>query len=144
MFASVIQREHKHLVAKTSKKGKKTPKILIDNESSNSSDEDMSVDHMVITENDTDKSKTDKSNTNMSDNPSDKITDETDEDKTYQFRIQNLGSINIDWHKPAVTTTHIDKIINENYTNECYVTAAKLFNPSKKPKTKHLSSITLG
>ena len=91
---SVIQREHKHLIAKTPKKGKKTAKILIDNKSSDSSDEDMSVDHMMITE--TDKSKTDKSDTNMSDSPSDKITEETDEDKTYQFRIQNLGAINID------------------------------------------------
>ena len=94
MFASVIQREQKHLTAKTSKKGKKTPKILIDNESSDSSDGDMSMDHMMITE--PDKSKTDKPDTNMSDSPSDKITDETDEDKTYQFRIQNLGAINID------------------------------------------------
>ena len=94
MFASVIQREQKHLIAKTPKKGKKTPKILIDNESSDSSDEDMSVDHIMITE--PDKSKTDKPDTNMSDSPSDKITDETDEDKTYQFRIQNLGAINID------------------------------------------------
>ena len=59
MFASVIQREHKHLNTKTPKKGKKTPKILIDNESSDSLDKDMSVDHMMITE--TDKSKTDKS-----------------------------------------------------------------------------------
>jgi hypothetical protein len=31
-----------------------------------------------------------------------------------------------------------------DYTNECYVAAAKLFNPSKKPKTKNLSFITLG
>ena len=94
MFASVIQQEHKHLIPKTLKKGKNTPKILIDNESSDSLDEDMSVDHMMITE--PDKSKTDKSDTNMSDSPSDKITDKTDEDKTYQFRIQNLGAINID------------------------------------------------
>jgi hypothetical protein len=96
MFASVIQREHRHLIAKTSKKGKRTPKSLIDNKSSDSLDEDMSVGHMMITETDTDKSKTDKSNTNMSDGPSDKITDKTEEEKTYQFRIQNLGAINID------------------------------------------------
>ena len=28
--------------------------------------------------------------------------------------------------------------------NECYVSAANLFNPKKKAKTRHLSSITLG
>ena len=67
----------------------------------------MSVDHMMITE--PDKSKTDKPDTNMSDSPSDKITDKTDKEKTYQSRIENLGEITIDWHKPAVTTTHIDK-----------------------------------
>ena len=120
MFASVIQREHKHLNAKTPKKGKKNPKIFIDNKQSHSSDENMSVDHMTVTE------------MNMSDdNPSDKLTDKTDEHKTYQSRIKNLGEITIDWHKPAVTTTHIDKIIDHNYTNECYVTAAKLFSPRK-------------
>jgi hypothetical protein len=31
-----------------------------------------------------------------------------------------------------------------DYTNECYITAATLFTPSKKQKKKHLSSITLG
>ena len=33
---------------------------------------------------------------------------------------------------------------NKNLVNECYVSAANLFNPKKKPKTRHLSSITLG
>jgi hypothetical protein len=84
MFASVIQHEHKQLNAKTSKKEKNTPKIFIDNESSNSSDENMSVDHMTVTT-------TDKSET-----ASHKVTDETDEDKTYQSRIENLGEIIID------------------------------------------------
>jgi hypothetical protein len=30
---------------------------------------------------------------------------------------------------------------NKNLTNECYVSAANLFNPKKKIKTKQLSSI---
>jgi hypothetical protein len=46
MFAFVLQQEHKKLAAKASKKTKKN-KIILD-ESSNSSDENMSVDHMTI------------------------------------------------------------------------------------------------
>jgi hypothetical protein len=91
MFSSVIKHEHKHLNKKTLKKEKKTPTIFIDNESSSeSSDENMSVDLMTVTT--TDKSETDKFETDASD----KITDETDEAKSYQTRIENLGDITID------------------------------------------------
>ena len=79
MFAVVLQQEHKKLAAKTSKKAKKT-EIIID-ESSNSENENMSIDQMSI-------SKTDKT-----DSPSKKLTDEK---RTYQSRIENLGAITND------------------------------------------------
>jgi hypothetical protein len=79
MFAVVLQQEHKKLAAKTPKKAKKT-KIILD-ESSNSSKEDMSVDHMKI------------SKTAKLDSPSEKETDKTGKDETYRSRIENLGAI---------------------------------------------------
>jgi hypothetical protein len=79
MFALVLQQEHKKLAAKSSKKAKKT-EIVID-ESSDSENENMSLDQMSI-------SKTDKTNS-----PSEKLTEETDENRTYQSRIENLGAI---------------------------------------------------
>ncbi len=82
MFAVVLQQEHKKLAAKTPKKAKKT-EIIID-ESSDSENENMSLDQMSI-------SKTDKT-----DSPSEKLTDETDENRTYQSRIENLGAITND------------------------------------------------
>jgi hypothetical protein len=83
-------------------------------------------------------SKTDKANS-----PSENVTDKTDKNRTYQSRIENLGVItNDEWHQPVVTNTSNEDL--HAYTNECYVTAATLFDPSKKPKKKHLSSIILG
>jgi hypothetical protein len=82
MFAVVLQQEHNKLAAKTPKKARKT-EIIID-ESSDSKNEKMFIDRMSI-------SKTDKT-----DSPSKKITDETDENRTYQSRIENLGAITND------------------------------------------------
>jgi hypothetical protein len=82
MFAVVLQQEHKKLAAKTPKKAKKT-EIIID-ESSDSENENMSIDQMSI-------SKTDKTNS-----PSETLTDATDENRTYQSRIENLGAITND------------------------------------------------
>jgi hypothetical protein len=79
MFAVILQQEHDELAAKTSKTTKKNTIIL--DESSNSLDKNMSVDHMTV-------STTDKDNS-----PSNKVRDNMDEDKTYQFRIENLGVI---------------------------------------------------
>jgi hypothetical protein len=76
MFAVVLQQEHKKLAAKTPNKAQKT-KIIMD-ESSDSNDEDMYVDQMSI------------SKTDNGDSPSKKLTEE---DKTYQSRIENLGAI---------------------------------------------------
>ena len=76
MFAVVLEEEQQKLNSKNAKKIKK--KIILD-ESSDSENENMSVEHMSIA--DTDKS------------PSETVTDETDEDKTYQSRIENLGTI---------------------------------------------------
>ena len=57
-------------------------------------------------------------------------TDEIDEANSYQSRIENLGTITDDkWRTPVVTNTSKDEF--NNYTNECYVTAAALFNPAK-------------
>jgi hypothetical protein len=50
-------------------------------ESSNSSGEDMSTDHITI------------STTDQMDSPSKKLMDKMDKDKTYQSRIENLGAI---------------------------------------------------
>jgi hypothetical protein len=82
MFAVVLQQEHKKLAAKTPKKAKKI-EIIID-ESSKSENENMSLDQMSI-------SKTDKT-----DSPSEKLTDKTDKNRTYQSRIENLGAITND------------------------------------------------
>jgi hypothetical protein len=82
MVAVVLQQEHKKLAAKTPRKAKKT-EIIID-ESSDSKNENMSIDQMSI-------SKTDKA-----DSPSEKLTDERDENRTYQSRIENLGAITND------------------------------------------------
>jgi hypothetical protein len=82
MFTVVLQQEHNKLAAKTLKKARKT-KIIMD-KSSNSEDENMSIDQMSI-------SKTDKA-----DSQSEKLTDETDENRTYQSRIENLGAITND------------------------------------------------
>jgi hypothetical protein len=83
IFATVLQQEHKKLAAKTPKKARKT-KIILD-ESSNSSEQDMSVDqHMAI------------STTDKVDNQPEKETEKTDEGKTYQSRIENLGAITIE------------------------------------------------
>jgi hypothetical protein len=71
MFAIVLQQEHNKLAAKTPKKAKKT---TIMDESSDSGNEDMSVDQMSI-------SKTDKD-----DSPSEKLTDEN---RTYQSWCNN-------------------------------------------------------
>jgi hypothetical protein len=79
MFAVVLQQEHKKLAARTLKKAKKTEIII--NESSDSENENMSIDQMSI-------SKLDKT-----DSPSKTFTDETDENRTYQSRIENLGAI---------------------------------------------------
>jgi hypothetical protein len=73
MFAVVLQQEHKKLVAKTSKTSKEKKVIL--EESSNHSEEDMSVDHIKV-------SRTDKVGS-----PSEKLTDKMNEDKTCQPRI---------------------------------------------------------
>jgi hypothetical protein len=79
MFAIVLQQEHKKLAARTPKKAQKT--IIMD-ESSNSNDKkNMFVDQTSI-------SKTDKA-----DSPSEKLTEETDENRTYQSMIRNLGAI---------------------------------------------------
>jgi hypothetical protein len=78
MFAVVLQQEHEKLAEKTPKKANKT--IIMD-ESSNSDNKDMSVDHMPI-------SKTDKA-----DSPSKKLMDES---RTYQCRIEKLGAITND------------------------------------------------
>jgi hypothetical protein len=115
MFAVVLQQEHKKLAAKTPNKAQKT-KIIMD-ESSDSNDEDMYVDQMSI------------SKTDNGDSPSKKLTEE---DKTYQSRIENLGAItNEEWNKPVVT--HYSSKEFYDYSNECYVIAATLFNPNKKP-----------
>ena len=82
MFAVVLQQELKKLAAKTSKKAKKT-EIIID-KSSDRENENMSLDQMSI------------SKTNKNDSPSEKLTDETDENRTYQSRIENLGAITND------------------------------------------------
>jgi hypothetical protein len=82
MFAVVLQQEHNKLAAKTPKKAQKT-KIIMD-QSSDSEDKNMSADQMSI-------SKTDKA-----DSPSKKLTDETDENRTYQSRIETLGAITND------------------------------------------------
>jgi hypothetical protein len=82
MFAVVLQQEHNKLAAKIPKKAKRT-EIIID-ESSDSENEIMSIDQMSV-------SKTDKT-----DSPSEKLTDETDENRTYQSRIENLGAITND------------------------------------------------
>jgi hypothetical protein len=83
MFAVVIQQEHQKMSQKksanTNKKAKKT--ILIDNESSDSENENMSVEQMSI------------NNTDLDDSPPENLTDETDENRTYQSRIENLGAI---------------------------------------------------
>ena len=76
MFAVVLEEEQQKLNSKNAKKIKK--KIILD-ECSDSENENMSVEHMSIA--DTDKS------------PSETVTDETDEDRTYQSRIENLGTI---------------------------------------------------
>ena len=76
MFAVVLEEEQHKLNSKNAKKIKK--EIILD-ESSDSENENMSVEHMSIA--DTDKS------------PSETVTDETDEDRTYQSRIENLGTI---------------------------------------------------
>jgi hypothetical protein len=81
MFAVVLQQEHKNLAAKTPKKAKK--KIIMD-ESSNSDNKDMSVDQMSISKKDKD------------DSLSEKLTDETDQSRTYQSRIESLGAITND------------------------------------------------
>jgi hypothetical protein len=81
MFAVVLQQEHKNLAAKTPKKAKKT--IIMD-ESSNSDNKDMSVDQMSISKKDKD------------DSLSEKLTDETDQSRTYQSRIESLGAITND------------------------------------------------
>ena len=80
MFSLVLKEEHKKLAAKTPKKAKKT-EIIID-ESSDSENENMSLDQMSI-------SKTGNS-------LSEKLTDETDKNRTYQSRIENLGAITND------------------------------------------------
>jgi hypothetical protein len=78
--------------------------------------------------------------TDNANSPSEKLTDKN---RTYQSRIENLGAItNEESHQPVVTNTSNKEF--HDYTNECYVTAATLFNPNKKPKKKDLSSITLG
>jgi hypothetical protein len=76
MFAVVLQQER---AAKTPKEAKKT-KIILD-KSSNSDNKDMSVDQMLI-------SKTDNNNS-----LSKTLTDEMDENRTYQSRIENVGAI---------------------------------------------------
>ena len=76
MFAVVLEEEQHKLNSKNAKKIKK--KIILD-KSSDSKNENISVEHMSIAE-------TDKS-------PSKTVTDETDEDRTYQSRIENLGTI---------------------------------------------------
>jgi hypothetical protein len=78
MFAIVLQEEHNKLNAKNNKKIKK--KIILD-ESSDSEKEDMSVEQMSIGHADTDNS------------PSERLTDKTDENRSYQSRIENLGTI---------------------------------------------------
>ena len=79
MFAVVLQQEHTKLSAKTRKKAKRT-KVIVD-ESSDSSDEDEPLEQMQI------------DLTNIEESPPEKLTDETDEAKTYQSRIENLGCI---------------------------------------------------
>jgi restriction endonuclease Mrr len=79
MFAVVIQQEHKKMSAKNTKKAKNT--IILDDESSDSENENMSVDQMSI------------SKTDNEDSPSEKITDKTDENRTYHSRIEKLGAI---------------------------------------------------
>jgi hypothetical protein len=115
MFAVVLQQEHKKLTSKNTKKIKRS--IILD-ESSDSKNKDMSVEQMSINKTDTDNS------------PSKILTDETDENRTYESRIENLGAItNEELHQPVVTNTSKEEF--HGYTNECYVTAATLFNPSK-------------
>jgi hypothetical protein len=82
MFPVVLQQEHTKLSAKTSKKAKKN-KIMLD-ESSDSSDKNMSIDLMTV------------STTDKVDRPSNKLMEEMDEDKTYQSRIEYLGITNED------------------------------------------------
>ena len=71
------------------------------------------------------------------------VKDSLDEENSYQRKIKNLGAIlDNKWQEPVETNNNSD---NKNkYTNECYVSAAKLFRQTKKQKTKHVSSITLG
>jgi hypothetical protein len=71
MFQAVLHKEHKRLAAKTSKKSKKKKVIVVDLSSelsSNSSDKDMSIQHMDL-------NKIDKTDI---DGPSSKLLDETD------------------------------------------------------------------
>jgi hypothetical protein len=77
MFAVVLQEEHEKLSARNRKKSKKTPKIFFD-ESSDSSQCDMSVTHLTMSENDC---------------PFDKDMDKMDEDQTYLPKIKNIESI---------------------------------------------------
>jgi hypothetical protein len=84
MFAVVLQQEHKKLAGKKTKKAKTTKKVVLD-VSSDSEDGDMSVDHI-------ERESSDKGDS-PSDSPSERKTDETDEDQTYLARIENLGNI---------------------------------------------------
>jgi NCAIR mutase (PurE)-related protein len=79
MFAVVLQQEHNKLATKTPKKAKKTETIV--DESSDSENGNVSIDQMSI-------SKTDKTDSQL-----EKLTDEK---RTYQSRIENLGAITND------------------------------------------------
>ena len=61
------------------KRANKT-KIILD-ASRDTEDKNMSMDQMSISKTDND------------DRPSEKLTDETDENRTYQSRIENLGAV---------------------------------------------------
>jgi hypothetical protein len=82
MFAIVLQQEHKVHATKTSKKTKNNKIIL--NESSNSANKNMSIDPMTVSTMD----KVESPSKQLTDK-----TDKTDQDKTYQSRIENLGAI---------------------------------------------------
>mgnify|MGYP000131716945 CR=1 FL=1 len=78
MFAVVLEEEQQKLNSKNAKKIKK--KIILD-ESSDSENKNMSVEQISIAD------------TNNDNSPSETLTDKTDKNRTYQSRIENLGTI---------------------------------------------------
>jgi hypothetical protein len=89
MFQAVLQKEQKRLSkSKKSKKKKVIIESSSESSSSDSSDEEMSIQHMELKIDKTDINSTSSKLADETD-----MTDETDEDKNYLARIQNLEAI---------------------------------------------------